>query len=121
LANAKQDWRDAIDDVDWRATAGELSPAGGRHANDRQVCRADTGSITGADNDYFPRGHNEKHRPKPRRTHRRTCLRVYAAIVFSSVDIAESGPRPIKLIVVPLIGGAFAGNFLWRLVFKKPK
>jgi phosphate/sulfate permease len=49
------------------------------------------------------------------------CAGVYAAIVFSSVDIAESGSRPIKLIIVPLIGGAFAGNFLWRLVFKKPK
>ena len=44
-----------------------------------------------------------------------------AAIVLSSVDIATSGPRPIKLIILPLIGGAFAGNFLWGLVFKKPK
>jgi hypothetical protein len=49
------------------------------------------------------------------------CAGVYAAIVFSSVDIATSGPRPIKLIILPLIGGAFAGNFLWGLVFKKPK
>ena len=49
------------------------------------------------------------------------CAGVYAAIVFSSVDIAASGPRPIKLITLPLIGGAFAGNFLWGLVFKKPK
>jgi hypothetical protein len=49
------------------------------------------------------------------------CLGTYVAIVFSFVDITKTGSSPIKLMVVPLVGGAFAGNFLWGLVFKKPR
>jgi hypothetical protein len=46
------------------------------------------------------------------------CAGIYAAIVFSSVDIMKTGFWPFELTVVALIGGAFAGNFLWGLVFK---
>jgi hypothetical protein len=52
------------------------------------------------------------------------CAGIYAAIVFpsvdifSSVDITKTGYWPYKLMVFALIGGAFAGNFLWGLFFK---
>jgi hypothetical protein len=46
---------------------------------------------------------------------------IAAAIVFSSVDITKTGSWPFKVTILALIGGAFAGNFLWGLVFKKPK
>ncbi len=49
------------------------------------------------------------------------CMGIAAAIVFSSVDITQSGSWPFRVTVLALIGGAFAGNFLWGLVFKKPK
>lgn len=45
---------------------------------------------------------------------------VVAAVVFSLVETTEGGRGPYKLIIVGLIGGAFAGNFLWGQVFKKP-
>lgn len=48
------------------------------------------------------------------------CGGVAAAIVFSTHDTADSGRGPYKLIIAALIGGAFAGNFLWGLVSKKP-
>ena len=48
------------------------------------------------------------------------CGGIAAAIVFSTLETTNSGRGPFKLIIFALIGGAFAGNFLWRLVFKKP-
>jgi hypothetical protein len=49
------------------------------------------------------------------------CGGIAAAIVFSTLDTANSGRGPYKLVIFALIGGAFAGNFLWGLIFKKPK
>jgi hypothetical protein len=48
------------------------------------------------------------------------CGGITAAVVFSSIDAADTGRGPYKFIIFALIGGAFAGNFLWGLVFKKP-
>lgn len=49
------------------------------------------------------------------------CGGIAAAVVFSTLDTTTSGRGPYKLIILALVGGAFAGNFLWGLVFKKPK
>lgn len=43
---------------------------------------------------------------------------IAAAVIFGNLVDAESLRRPAKLVVIALIGGAFAGNFLWGLVFK---
>lgn len=48
------------------------------------------------------------------------CGGIAAAVIFSNVDqAADTGRGPYKFIVLALIGGAYAGNFLWGLVFKK--
>lgn len=45
------------------------------------------------------------------------CGGIAAVIVFTTMDAqTRTGP---KLIIVAVIAGAFAGNFLWGLVFKK--
>lgn len=49
------------------------------------------------------------------------CGGIAGAIVFSTVDATNSGRGPYKLMILAVVGGAFAGNFLWGLVFKKPK
>ena len=49
------------------------------------------------------------------------CGGVAAAIIFSSIDATSSSRAPYKLVIVALIGGAFAGNFVWGLVFKRQK
>lgn len=46
---------------------------------------------------------------------------ITAAVVFSMVDPSKSGRGPYKLVILGLIGGAFAGNFLWGLVFRQPE
>lgn len=46
-----------------------------------------------------------------------------ATAVIALVDPAnpaKGGRGPATVIVLALVGGAFAGNFLWELVFKKP-
>ncbi len=47
------------------------------------------------------------------------CGAITAAIVFSSLDLSRAGRSAAKLVFLALIAGAFAGNFLWGLVFKK--
>lgn len=47
------------------------------------------------------------------------CGGIAAAIIFSTVDIDSSKRSPFKLIIFALIGGAFAGNYLWGRLFKK--
>ncbi len=47
------------------------------------------------------------------------CGGIAAVVVFSNVDPADTGRGPYRLIILALIGGAFAGNFLWGLVFKR--
>jgi hypothetical protein len=49
------------------------------------------------------------------------CGGIAAAIVFSTLDTTNRDRGPYKLIIFALIGGALAGNFLWGLIFKKPK
>lgn len=49
------------------------------------------------------------------------CGGIAAAVVFTTVDTTNSGRGPYKLIILAVIGGAFVGNFLWGLVFKKSK
>ncbi len=44
---------------------------------------------------------------------------VTAAIIFATVDTTQSGRAPFKLIIGGVIGGAFAGNFLWAKLVKK--
>jgi hypothetical protein len=48
------------------------------------------------------------------------CGGVAGAVVFSTVDLSETNRGPYRLILLALIAGAFAGNFLWGLAFKKP-
>lgn len=47
------------------------------------------------------------------------CGGITAAVVFATVNPANAGRASAKFIIVALVGGAFAGNFLWGLVFKK--
>lgn len=49
------------------------------------------------------------------------CGGIAAVVVFSTFDAMNSGGGPYKLVILALIGGAFAGNFLWGLVFKRPE
>jgi hypothetical protein len=49
------------------------------------------------------------------------CGGVAAAVVFSTVDPATSGRGPFKFCILALIAGAFVGNWLWGLLFKKSK
>lgn len=49
------------------------------------------------------------------------CGVIAGIIIFSQIDLTTSGRGPYKWIIFSLIGGAFAGNFLWSLVFKKEK
>jgi hypothetical protein len=48
------------------------------------------------------------------------CGGVAGVVLFSNIDPEGPGRGPIRLAIFALIGGAFAGNFLWGLVFKKP-
>ncbi|MCS7014628.1 MAG: hypothetical protein RMI91_14595 [Gemmatales bacterium] len=41
-----------------------------------------------------------------------------AVFVFMNIEKRDGNPRT-KIIVLAIIGGAFAGNFLWDLLFKK--
>jgi hypothetical protein len=49
------------------------------------------------------------------------CGGIAAGIVFANLDTTDSDRGPYKLIILALVAGAFAGNFLWGIVFKKPK
>lgn len=49
------------------------------------------------------------------------CAGIAGAILFSTMDQPDGGRGPYKLLLFALIGGAFAGNYLWGLVFKNPK
>ena len=48
------------------------------------------------------------------------CGGIAAGIVFLTFDIAQSG-RPVRWVILALIGGALAGNFLWERVFQRPR
>ncbi len=49
------------------------------------------------------------------------CGGIAAAIVFSTMEMGNNGRRPSKLVISALIGGAFVGNYIWGIVFKKPE
>lgn len=45
---------------------------------------------------------------------------ITAAILFSVIDPGETNRAPYKIFIFTIIGGAFAGNFLWaKLVSDK--
>ena len=46
---------------------------------------------------------------------------IVAVVVFSTAGVDDPDRGQSRLIILGLIGGAFAGNFLWSLVFKKPQ
>lgn len=47
---------------------------------------------------------------------------IASLVVFCVLQAPEEGyNRGAKLFVPLIIGGAFAGNYLWSLAFKKPK
>lgn len=45
---------------------------------------------------------------------------IAAAFLFTNGDPQSAVKGKVKLCVICLAGGAFAGNFLWGLIFKKP-
>lgn len=47
------------------------------------------------------------------------CGGIAAAVIFSRIDVNTAGRGAYKMPILALIGGAFAGNFLWGLIFKK--
>ena len=49
------------------------------------------------------------------------CGAIVGAIVFATVNLTDSGRGPNILIILAVIGGAIAGNFLWGSFVTKRK
>ena len=49
------------------------------------------------------------------------CGAIAAAIVLPLVEVGSNSRGPYKVIFAALFGGAIAGNFLWGMMYKKPK
>lgn len=47
------------------------------------------------------------------------CGGIAAAITFSNFDVNTAGRGTYRLPILAVIGGAFAGNFLWGVIVKK--
>jgi len=47
------------------------------------------------------------------------CGGIAGAFLFLNADAASSRRGPGRLVVLAVIGGAVAGNYLWKLAFKK--
>jgi hypothetical protein len=47
------------------------------------------------------------------------CGGIAGGVIFSMVDVEQAGRGAYQLPVAALVGGAFAGNFLWGKVFKR--
>jgi len=44
---------------------------------------------------------------------------IATAVIFLTFSTQSHGRSPYRLIIIALLGGAVAGNFLWGKVFKK--